>query len=118
LSWYVLVGPLGENAAPDVAQLYVLPVLLAVVYVTATPWHGEFGPLTAGVGSGLTVSVAVCVITVVHAGVVVLIARTLYTYVPALKLPTVNVTVAGGVAPVVVLVTTLPLKINWYVVFA
>jgi hypothetical protein len=90
----------------------VLPVLLVVTYVTDWPWHGEFGPVTAGVGSALTTSVAVCVITVVHAGAVDEIARTLYTYVPALKLPTVKVTVLGGAAPVVVLLTTLPLSIN------
>jgi len=66
----------------------------------------------------LTVSVAVCVITVVHAGVVELIARTLYTYVPALKLPTVNVTVLPGDAPVVCVATTLLPCSNSYVVYA
>ena len=65
--------------------------------------------MIAGVGSGLTVSVAVCVITVVHAGVVELIARTLNTNVPALEFPTVNVIVFGGVGPVVCVATTVSL---------
>jgi hypothetical protein len=96
----------------------VLPVLFVVTYVTDWYWHGEVGPVTAGVGSALTTSVAVCVITVVHAGAVDEIARTLYTYVPALKLPTVNVTVSSGDALVVVLLTTLPPSSSSYVVFA
>jgi hypothetical protein len=74
--WYVVVGPAGVKFALHV-HAYVLPVLFCVAYVTVCPTHGVVLPVTAGVGSGLTTSVAVCVITVVHAGVVELIARTL-----------------------------------------
>jgi hypothetical protein len=76
--WYVVVGPAGVKSATGLhVHAYVLPVLFCVAYVTVCPTHGVVLPVTAGVGSGLTTSVAVCVITVVHAGVVELIARTL-----------------------------------------